>query len=135
MSSLAKLAVPLQELVEVATFIAFAQHMPGIGAPQLQSAAAALCDHKTRQILDGVWKDTSDTPGEPRDAAVKKAFDSLPKAWRDNVAQVEKLVKTGDAKVLRLVSTEPLTMKVCDEKTEAALVAKVREMGEGGLKG
>ena len=72
-----------------------------------------------------MWKDTSDTPNEPRDAAVKKAFESLPKAWRDNVAQVEKLVKTGDAKVLLLVKSEPLAMKACDEKTEAQLVAKV----------
>ena len=56
---------------------------------------------------------------------MRKAFDSLPRTWRDAVAQTTSLAKKGELHVLKLVSRadEPLKLQARDAMSVATLVA------------
>lgn len=126
LAALAELAPPIRNVIEVATFIVFAQSQPAIDTSALYAAAVYLNDSKSRQLIETVWRGDSTSDGRP--AAIKKAFDGLPKTspYRDAVNTVERQVKMGEMKaLLKLQGAEPLRITPVDEAVEARLVANV----------
>ena len=114
------LPTQVQELVEVAMYVAFAQHCTAVEMPELQAAAAALT---AQTAIDSIWRDSQ--PGEARITAIKKKYDSLPRAWRDSVAQVSQLANNGEIPVLTVEASKPLRLKPRSAEVETKLVAKI----------
>ena len=133
LASLAGLSAPIQNLIEVATFLAFAQGAPSIGMLQLHTAAGILNDAKSRQRVETVWKNDEEAASKEKELAAN--FTSLPKTSpaREAVAQVERRVKMGEIQALTMLTPEPLTMKPLDEDVEVTLVARVLCKGSASL--
>ena len=45
--------------------------------------------------------------GPPRNALVKKAYDNLPRTWRDAVTQASNLARKGELPGVEMVASEP----------------------------
>ena len=121
LSAFDSLPVPLQELVEVGTFLSFVQGKHTLELSELHAAAIAV--HQVKQI-ETVWRDT--VAGEAREAALKKAFESLPKVKRDIVNQLLTLASKGELPAcFQVESLAPLRLRAGDERVECALVVNV----------
>ena len=114
------LPTQVQELVEVAMYVAFAQHCPAVEMPELQLAAAALT---AQTALDSIWRDSQ--PGEARITAIKKKYESLPRAWRDSVNQLTQLANNGEIPVVTVEASKPLKLKPRTTELETKLVTKI----------
>ena len=111
---------PLQELICVAVYVAFAQQQKEVDTSNLHAAAAAMSGPNK---LEAIWRDAP--PGEARELALSKAFDALPRTWRDTVTQVNNKGEKNELKVLKVESFAPLKMKVVSQGIQVELVTRV----------
>ena len=116
----AGIAVPIQEWIKVGVFVAFTAGKQCVETIELQLAAVAL---SAPNKMLGFWRDAP--VGEARTLAGTKAFNALPKTWRDTVVQATTLASEGSLLgILEVESVTPLRLRP-HHQTQGAMVAWV----------